>query len=624
MISNGQTNHSHHGDGPAQECHVLPKGTVLIAGGGPVGLILAKVLSHYGTRSVLFERNQTTTRWPKMDLTNARSMELFRKLGLADDLRRQGVPAHIDQPVLVSSGLSAKEAITGWDLPSVDRFRKQIQENNDGTKPLEPWQRLSQAIFEKWLKAICDKDPLIDLRFGHKVESVQEESDHVKTIVTAVDSGVSYQFVSDYVAGCDGANSRVRKSLELPLDGGPVPTCVLLVHFKSRDLTRIHKQGQFWHIFLLAEHGGFGGAIIAQDEVDTWTTHLFLPLDAEPEKIESREAVYRVLGGIYGAYPIEIDEILVRSIWRPNIAVTRRWSSPNYRIHLAGDAAHQNIPTGGYGMNMGIADAFDLGWKLAAVINKSGGHDLLQSYEVERRPVALRNVERSGVHFQVHENLREILAGYDPRVVDEDTEAGRQLRSKIHEHYQAHDGENQDFGIELGYRYKSPVIIHDESGEAEPEWVPSKYIPTTWPGGRPPHVFLSDGTPIFDKFGRDWTLLSFSSEPCGEDFLEEAAQALSVPLKRVSLDGEDLAKRLYEKRLVLIRPDQHVAWRGDKIGSADEATKVLQIVTGKVHSRRAQEPEAVGTAPKAAFTATNELTTQVNDFKLEKMGAFQM
>ncbi len=220
MSSNGETTQSHHD--AAQKCNVLPKGTVLIAGGGPVGLLLAKVLSHYGTRSVLFERNETTTRWPKMDLTNARSMELFRKLGLSDDLRRQGVPAHIDQPVLVSSGLSAKQPLTRWDLPGVDKFRNQIRENNDGTQPAEAWQRLSQAIFEKWLKAICDEDPLIDLQFGHKVESVQEEKDHVKTTVTSMDSGNSFQFISDYVAGCDGASSRVRKSQGFPLDGGPV------------------------------------------------------------------------------------------------------------------------------------------------------------------------------------------------------------------------------------------------------------------------------------------------------------------------------------------------------------------------------------------------------------------
>jgi len=201
---------------------VLPKGTVLIAGGGPVGLILARVLSYHGVRSVLFERNKTTTHWPKMDLTNARSMELFRKIGLADDLRQQGVPADIDQDVLVSSGLANEKSLTKWELPSVDKFRKRIQENNDGTQPLEPWQRLSQAIFEKWLKAICDQDPLIDLNFGWKVDIVQEKGSHVQTTVTNVDTGITKVYVSDYVAGCDGASSRVRTSLGFPLDGGPM------------------------------------------------------------------------------------------------------------------------------------------------------------------------------------------------------------------------------------------------------------------------------------------------------------------------------------------------------------------------------------------------------------------
>ncbi|KAK5021593.1 hypothetical protein LTS07_010890 [Exophiala sideris] len=607
-----------------QQCHTLPRGTVLIAGGGPVGLILARVLSYHGVKSVLFERNETTTRWPKMDLTNARSMEIFRKLGLADDLRRQGVPAHIDQPVLISTGLVAKEAITKWDLPGVESFRKRIRENNDGSQPGEPYQRLSQEIFERWLKAICDDDPLIDLRYGYKVESVQETEDHVKTTVTNVDTGVTSDYISDYTAGCDGASSRVRTSLGLPLDGGPVPTCVLLVHFKSRDLARIRKQGQFWHIFLLAKHGGLGGAIIAQDEVDTWTTHLFLPLDAEPEKIESREAVSKVLGGLYGEYPIEIDEVLVRSVWRPYIAVTRQWSSPNQRIHLAGDAAHQNIPTGGYGMNMGIQDAFDLGWKLAAVINGIAGTELLKSYELERKPVALRNVEHSGVHFQVHNALQDVLAGKDAQDIDGDTEDAQRLRAIIHDHYQKHDGENQDFGIEMGHRYKSPVIIQDVKAEPEPHWEPSRYIPTSWPGGRPPHLFLSEGTPIFDKFGKDWTLLIFSAEACGQEFLSEAAEGLSIPLKSVSLAGEKLAEKLYEKPLVLIRPDQHVAWRGESISNVKEARMILEVVTGRADTDLKSETKVASTeAPKTAFTATNELTTQVEDFKVEKMSDFQ-
>ena len=205
-----------------QEEVVLPNGTVVIAGGGPVGLILASVLSHYGVKSVLFERNKTTTHWPKMDLTNARSMEIFRKLGLAEDLRRQAVPPHFDSNVLISNGLSREAALTKWDLPSVDEFRKRIRENNDGTQPAEPWQRLSQAVFEKWLKGICDEDPLIDVRFGNKIEHVSEDTDKVRTTVTNVDTGISTTFVSDYIAGCDGGSSKVRRSLGIGIDGGPM------------------------------------------------------------------------------------------------------------------------------------------------------------------------------------------------------------------------------------------------------------------------------------------------------------------------------------------------------------------------------------------------------------------
>lgn len=401
------------------------------------------------------------------------------------------------------------------------------------------------------------------------------------------------------------------------------PACVLLVHFKSKDLTRLHKQGQFWHIFFLGESGMFGGAIIAQDEIDTWTTHLFLPLDINTAEIESQDAVYRVLGGLYGRYPIKIDEVLVRSVWRPNIAVARSWTGRNCRIFIAGDAAHQNIPTGGYGMNMGIADAFDLGWKLAAVIKGYAGEVLLQSYEVERRPVALRSVDHSGVHFKVHEQLGEIMAGGDPRRVDEDTEEGRALRLKIHDHYQRHDGENRDFGIEMGYRYKSSVIVPEKNGP-EPEWVPRHYTPTTWPGGRPPHIFLSDGTPIFDKLGKDWTLLTFSKENCGQQLFTDVADSLSMPLTQVNLSSERLARQLYERNLVLIRPDHHVAWRADELNSLAEAKTILSTVLGKMKSD-VRPPNNLDFAgkPKEAFSATIEMKTQVGAFELEKMGEFQ-
>jgi FAD-dependent monooxygenase len=342
----------------------------------------------------------------------------------------------------------------------------------------------------------------------------------------------------------------------------------------------LHKQGRFWHIFFTEPSGALGGAIIAQDEIDTWTTHLFLPADAETDGIDTHEAIYRVLGGMYNRFPIIIDEILVRSVWRPSIAVTSTWHSPKYRVFLAGDAAHVNIPTGGYGMNMGIADAFDLGWKLSSVIKNEGGFGLFKSYEIERKPVALQNVQHSGVHFNVHMQLKELFGDENPKRVDDDTEEARLLRAKIQEYYQVHDGENKDFGVELGYRYQSPIVIPDDTS-AEPVWEPSQYTPTTWPGGRPPHIFLSDGTAIFDKMGKGWTLLVFSDEDCGETLLLEAARSLNIPLLQVNLPKEKLAKTLYERNLLLIRPDQHVAWRADEVLTPTEAHRILNIVTGR-------------------------------------------
>lgn len=201
--------------------HSFPDDVIVIVGGGPVGLILARILSTHGVKSVLFERNASTTTWPKMDLTNARSMELFRRIGLADELRKHGVDAEIDQDVLISTGLSQDELLGKWELPSVQKFRDRIQQQNDGTQPQEPWQRISQAIFERCLKAICDEDSLIDLRFGWKANSVVENFDNVRLEVTSPD-GAERSFTASYLVGCDGGSSMVRKSLDISIDGGPM------------------------------------------------------------------------------------------------------------------------------------------------------------------------------------------------------------------------------------------------------------------------------------------------------------------------------------------------------------------------------------------------------------------
>lgn len=228
------------------------------------------------------------------------------------------------------------------NLEKVDEWRETISKLNDGSQPLEPWQRVSQVVFEAWLKEKCESIPLIELRYGWKVEDVVEGIQSVETSVRCAADDRVVKITSDYLIGCDGGSSRVRQSLQIPIDGGPTPAYYVLVHFKSRDLTKLHKMGQFWHNFFI-QQGSFKGIIIAQDEVDTWTVHKFIPLDTDEASIDSHEAVYDVLGGIHGPYPIKIDEVLVRSAWRPHVAVSQRYSGEKHRVFIAGDACHQLV-----------------------------------------------------------------------------------------------------------------------------------------------------------------------------------------------------------------------------------------------------------------------------------------
>ncbi|KAH6955737.1 putative monooxygenase, partial [Ilyonectria sp. MPI-CAGE-AT-0026] len=557
----------------------LPDDTVIISGGGPIGMVTALILAAQNVKSIVLEKNFNTTKWPKMDLTNVRSMELFRKLGIEKGIRERGVPSHFPYRVLMTSGLHQDEPITRWDYPSVEEYRELIKANNDGTQPREPYQRISQETFEAWLKELCDENPLIDLKFGRQVQDVNETTDMVEVLVVDPETSQEVALQSRYLIGCDGASSITRRALSIPLDGGPVPESFLLVHFKSRDFAKLHKQGRFWHIFTL-EDGKFGGAAISQDENEVFTIHLNVS-GAEADSIASEDAVYRLLGGIYGPYKFKIDKILVRSSYRPSIAVARSFISQHGHAYLAGDAAHQNIPTGGYGMNTGLGDAFDIGWKLGAVVNGYGRDGLLKSYEVERRPVSIVNVERSGVHMKVHMEAAK-LSETGIREISQGTEKGKALKEQLHQHYQENRGENTDFGIEMDYRYRSAVCIPDETA-TEPKWVPNSYCPSTWPGSRAPHVFLTDGSAVFDFLGEVFTLVEFrdTDQPTpGTGMLIEAANALGIPLKHVYFVGEDHAAKLWERSLVIVRPDFHVGWRGNSLKYHSEAYKILETLAG--------------------------------------------
>lgn len=390
---------------------------------------------------------------------------------------------------------------------------------------------------------------------------------------------------------------------------------MFMVHFKSKDLATLQKQGQFWHIFFTT-----GAVIIAQDEVDTWTVHLPISLDTDWKTIDPLQAIYDVLGGSVGPCHVQVDDIIVKSTWRPKICFADRYASAKGRVFISGDAAHQDIPTGGYGMNTAVGDSFDIGWKLAAVLNGYGGRTLLDSYEIERKPVAVRNMERSGVHHQVHFDyvgwFRELGAGVG---VTSDSPELQAVLDKTAEHVAAHDGENQDHGIEMDYRFPDSPVVLTRDADTPLAWNPRTYIPSTLPGSRAPHVFLRDGkTSIMDLYGRAFTVVDFTADGHLSEQFAEKAKELRIPLTRLHLPAETHVAQVWGHGVVLIRPDDHVAWR---LTESDDRSVQVEIIL-KIATGQGPRVERDGERGEAVMTGRDKFTStigvvDISDVKLQ-------
>jgi len=410
--------------------------------------------------------------------------------------------------------------------------------------------------FDPILQRFARAFPHVSLRYRTRLESFEATEAGVTAELVDVVSGRRERIEAEYLVGCDGASSLVRRALGIGLDGKALGHPVHL-YFRAPNLLEICGPPPTT-FFVNADRQGVWSNLRIIDPVNAMWRLMVLDAGPEvtPETIDREAYLRRAIGR-----PFDV-EWLGSSVWTRRSVVAEQYSSG--RVFLAGDAVHQLSPTGALGMNTGIGDAVDLGWKLAAVLRGWGGPRLLSSYDAERRPVGTRNVRMAMQFYAEHGKFDGLAA------IDDDSSEGALVRLRVGEALVRDIGRMfRTTGLQLGYRYEdSPICIPDGTPACPDD--PEDVIPTTRPGSRAPHLWLSDNRSILDLFGNGFVLLRFGSGALDVSAFETAARERGVPLKTVSV-REPQAARLYERDLVLVRPDGHVAWRGDALpGNAQD------------------------------------------------------
>ena len=514
---------------------------VLIVGGGPVGLALAADLGWRGVGCELIEQTDGAITTPKMNEVNVRTMEFCRRWGIADKVLNCPFPADYPFDVAFVTSLGGFE---------IGRMRRPARAKQT-PEPYSPMrlQACSQLWFDPILRAFAQSSPSVRLRHRTRLEAFEDKGAEVVADIVDVETGQRERVSADYLVGCDGAMSAIRGELGIGLSGQGVLGHPLHLFFRAPDLLkRCGKElGTF---FLAIDRDGLWANIRVVDPANAMWRLMVLDTDGKqtPDSVDRDALMRRAIGRLVDV------EWLGLSIWSRRSLVADRYG--NGRVFLAGDAVHQLSPTGALGMNTGIGDAVDLGWKLAAMVRGWGGDNLLASYDAERRPIGLRNVGMAAEFYLAHEHFEDGLSA-----IEDDSEQGRTLRARLGRELERDVGAMfRTIGLQLGYRYEdSPICVSD--GTPAPPDDPEKFVPSARPGARAPHAVLRDGSSTLDCYGRGFVLAQFGAgAPDGAE-IAAAAAARGLPLRTATIE-EPKAAELHEHKLVLVRPDGHVAWRG--------------------------------------------------------------
>jgi 2-polyprenyl-6-methoxyphenol hydroxylase-like FAD-dependent oxidoreductase len=525
---------------------------VLIVGGGPTGLTLAIDLGKRGVACTLVEQKPAPQFLPKMERCNARSMEIYRRMGIAERIRAAGLPAHAPMDVFIVLSL-VEPPLYHLPYPSVQQYRAQIARCEDASQPLEPYQLVSQYTLEPLLKAIAESLPTVSVRYGCEFLSFAQDAAGVRTEIRS-EKGKTQALSSSFLVGCDGGSSAVRRQLGIELSGDANLLELRQALYYCEELYERIPIGKGRHYHVADGQHSF---LIVQDSTRHFTLH------AVVERDEDMAAQFEKVI----AMPLEYQMLYVGR-WRQNLLLAERYGEG--RVFIAGDAAHLVIPTGGLGMNSGVGDAIDLAWKLDATLRGWGGPGLLGSYEIERRQVGARNVAASRFASQGRRKWRAMV-----RPDIRDNPQARASLARVA--YEEQPKSNEMIGAELGYRYDNSPLVWAEPGDPPPlDFI--EYRPSTWPGTRLPHVWLADGSAVQDRIGYDlgFTVLRLAGDH-DLQVLRQAFDSLGAPLRVLDLRDER-ARELYGFDLILLRPDMHVAWRGNRL--PDQPLRLASMATG--------------------------------------------
>ncbi len=490
---------------------------------------------------------------PRATAQNARTMEFFRRWGIADQVKRAGAPPDFPHTVLYITDLN------GFEIARFERA------THGGLKPQEISPERPQRVNQLWLDPIlhelASSYEAVTLRYTCEFESFVEDGDG---IVATVRSGQTVETIrAKYAVDCTGTRGTLRRQLGIEMDGRPTLDYNLSIFFKIPELWSYHDKGKAaLHFFVDAK--GITRNLVQLDGRELW--RLGICDQALYENPDSADVAALITQAMGCEIPFELIGV---ARWIAHDLVAKSYGSQ--RVFMAGDAAHLNPPAGGFGLNTGMGDVVDLGWKISAALAGWGGPRLLGSYEAERRPIALRNVRQS-----TENHLRSMELKIDP-AIGEDSATGARARQELGDHLRAIQGRTFiTDGTALGYIYSGSPIVCDD-GSPLPEDTIMEYHPTTHPGARAPHAWLEPGRSIIDLFGDAFVLLRLGADAPGPEPFGAAFAGRGVPLEIASIDDPAIAK-LYERKLVLVRPDGHVAWRGDELPR--DPLGVVDVVRG--------------------------------------------